>query len=191
MKRLLIMTAVVIVSVAALISCGANPQGRTGQKKTPASDQAIKTAATVSGLSENSLYVYSSLEANCTADLVAMGIDLNGILDPAYASRQIKYFNMGLAIDSTRTQAFLSMLFQFEGDNNMYMLELVTSGALVINNTMMQMLFVDGTQIALTSTGGINSSVINVNIQDSGYPAIFANSTALTLVQVPTTVTSK
>ena len=191
MKRLLIMTAVVIVSVAALISCGANPQGRTGFSKTKASDQATKTAATVTGLPENSFYVYSTLEAKCSADLTSMGIDLNGILDPAYAARPIKSFSMGLAVNVNLKQAFLSMLFEFEGDDNVYMIELTTSGTPVINNTMMQMLFVDGSQIALTSTSGIAASAINVNIQDSGYPVIFASNTALALVQAPTTVASK
>ncbi|MEI6093715.1 MAG: hypothetical protein WCQ47_08600 [bacterium] len=189
MNRLL-KIVVAIISVATIVSCGAS-SARTlgGFKNTKATDAAIKSNP--SGQPAESFYVYATTEATCATDLAAMNINLSGILSPAYASRPIKSFSLALSVSSTLKLAYITMIFAFEGDDTDYLLQLTTSGTPVINNTMMQMQFVDNTQIALTANSGVPSSTISVTIQDSGYPVIFANNTPLTLIQVPTTTATK
>ncbi|MCX6112037.1 MAG: hypothetical protein NTY22_01955 [Proteobacteria bacterium] len=187
MKKVLTI-AIAIMTVATLISCGASSRAQSGLTK--ASTQGQDQFSSLTGVKTDSMYIYSTAEFTCNAQLTAANINLAGLFGTNVTSRTVTDFSMSLFIDSTYKQSFIYMVFEFADEvGTPYLYDLISTSPVVINGTSMTIYFTDGTQIVLTTLPGSTTNVINVVIQDSGVSVPFANGTPFTLTQTPAVAT--
>ncbi len=184
MKKLL-MVAIVIVSVATLVSCGAASRNQTGLA-TKSSDLGATQFASL-GMSIDNAYIYTTPDYNCDSALTAAGINLTGIFPGGLSGRTVKDFNMSLFIDSAYKQAYIYMYFEFNETSDAYRYILTSSGAISVSGGLMQITFTDGSNIAFTSSPSTaGNGAIVVNMQDSASSVAFATNTQFVLSQIPT-----
>jgi hypothetical protein len=184
MKKL--MTIVIAaITVATLVSCGAQSQDRQGFTK--AVENGTDEMTRLNGAPAESNYVYATQAVTTSAQLTAMNVNLAGLLSPEYASLPITYFGMAVIVNSANTEALLAITLEFEAyPDSEYKLTIPAKGTITNKNGLMQINFSDDFGIlALTSTP-TGASAIAVTIKDSGQAPYFAKGTPFALIQVPT-----
>ena len=184
MKKLLVI-AIAIISVAALVSCGASPRNQSGFSTTSSVQGATQFASL--GIPTENSYIYTTPDYTCDSALTAAGINLSGLFAGGLTGRTIKDFNMSLFIDSTYKQAMLYMYFEFNEVSDSYRYILTSTGTISVNNGLIQITFTDGNNISFIgnpSTAG--NGAISAIIQDANISAAFASGTPFVLAQIPT-----
>lgn len=181
MKKLLTV-AIAVMTVATLVSCGAQPQDRQGFSK--AADKATETMTTLNGTEASDNYIYDTGAITTNADLAKININLAGLLGDQFATTPITYFGMAVVINSANTEALL--VISFETEDNVYEIKPIPSvGTITHKNGQMLINFSDeyGT-LMLTGTPA-SATAVKVNIKDPRSSIYFAQGTPLTLKQVP------